>query len=196
MQRIGTLFCNQLMSFHTHQHIRRLDTHYQVVISHIFNHMHFIKRTFNNSFCRHTTVFFEKMLFQRTAVYAHPNRNSIFFRLIHHGLHLVFRSNIARIDPDLVRPVFNRCNGKSVVKVNIRHQWDMDLLFYLFQSFCRLTGGHSATDDLTSCGFQPQYLFHSSRHIFRLCIRHGLDRNRIGAADLNISDPDLFCLFS
>ena len=48
-----------------------------------------------------------------------------------------FISDISRIDTDLIRSVFDCCNCQAIIKMYIRHQWNMDLLFNLADTFCR-----------------------------------------------------------
>ena len=132
MQRVRTFLRNQFMCFHTHHDIGRFDADHQILISHPLNHMNFVQCAFHDSFRSHASVFFNQLFFQRAAVYAHTNRHIVFFGLFNYGSYPVLASNISRIDPDLICTVLDRRDCKSVIKMNIRNQRDMDLFLDLF----------------------------------------------------------------
>ena len=72
----------------------------------------------------------------------------------------------------------------------------MDLLLDLQDSCCRLQRRYCATDDLTACPLQTQDLLYGCLHILGLRIGHGLDGDRIAAADLPVSDLYYFGMHS
>ena len=184
------------MSLHTHHHVRGLNTHHQIVISHILDHMHLVQRALNDPLRSYSAVFFKKGFLQGTAVDAHADRNAVLFRLVHHGLHLFLRTDISRIDPDLIRPVFDRRDSKPVIKMNIRHQGGMDLLLDLFEGLGRLHSRNRTPDNLASGRLKGKDLGHGSFHVLCLRIGHGLDRHRIHPTDLYVSNRNLFRLLS
>ena len=61
------------MGFDTHCYVRGFDANHNIVISKIFYHMHFVKRTLYNSFRSNTMVSLYKFFFQGAAVYPHAN---------------------------------------------------------------------------------------------------------------------------
>jgi len=195
MKRIRTCLCDQFVSFHAHQHIGRFNTHNKIVISHFFDHMHFVKSTLHDPFCRYTVVFFQNMLFQRTAVHTDTDWYIVLFCLIYNSLNLFFRADISRIDPNLIRSVFDRGDRQPVIEMNICHKRNMNLFFYFFQRLCRFHCRNRTTNDFTSCRLQTQYLIYCFFHIFCLCICHRLDRYRMSSSDLHIADRNFFCVF-
>ena len=147
-----------------------------MIVIHVFYHFHLIQRTFYNPLCSHTPVLCNQILFQRTAVYAYTDGNPARLCSIYHSLHAFPASDISGIDTDLIRSVFYGCHCKTIIKMDICHQGNMDLLFYLFQGLCRLHRWHSHPDDLASGLLQFKDLSHCSRHILCFCIAHGLDQ--------------------
>ena len=158
--------------------------------------MYLIQSALHDTFRSHTAIFLDQMLLQGTTVDAHADRDSVFFCLIHHRLDPVSGSDVSRIDPDLIGSIFNGCNGKTVVKMNIRYQWNVDLLLDLADSLCRFFGWHCHTDDITARLLQLQDLFHCFFYMFRLGVAHGLDQDRIATADHPVSNMDHLCIIS
>ena len=196
MKRIFTLLCNQFMGFDTHQHIGGFDTYHKLVISHLFDHMHFIHSTFYQPFRCNFTVFFYQFFFQRATVNTYTDRHPIFFCFVYNRLHTFSASDVARINADLICAIFYCGNCQTIIKMNICHQRNMYLLFYTSKCLCRLHGRYCAANDLTAGFFKRQDLCHCSFHIFCLCICHRLNRNLIPAPDCYISDLNLLCLLS
>ena len=196
MERMTGLWYDQLMCFCTHQYIGRFDADDQIVIAHIFDHMHFIQGTLHDPFCRHAAVFFHQVFFQRTTVYTDTNRNVSLFGRINYSLHTLPAADISRIDADLVGTVFDRRDRQFIVKMNIRYQWDRNLLFDLFQCTRSFLCRNCTSYNIASCCSQSLNLCHSCPHIFCFCICHGLDQDRISASDHPVADLYHFCMFS
>ena len=159
--------------------------------------MHLIQSTFHNAFRRYmTAVFGDQILLKRTAVDTHADRHMVSLCLIYNRLHTIHTADIARIDTDFVNPVFNGRNSQTIVKMNVCHQRNMNLLLDLRDGLCRLHGRHCHTDDLASGRFKGQDLGNSCLYIFRFCITHRLDRNRIIASDAAIAYANHLCFCS
>ena len=172
VQRIRTFLRHQFMGLHTHQHIGRLDAHHQVVIAHILDHMYLLHGALGQAFCCNASVFLYQRLLQGTTVDAHPDGNACGFGLVHHRLHPVPVSDIPRVDPDLVRAVPDGRDSQPVIKMDIRHQRDMDLFLDLLQRLRRLHGRHRASDDLAPRLLQSKDLGNRSLHILCTGIGH------------------------
>ena len=93
--------------------------------------MHLIKSTLHKSFGCNTVIFFYQFFFKGTAVYSYTNRDIPFLCCIHNCLDPLFGTDISRIDTDLVRTVLHGCNGKAIIKMDVRNQRNMDLFFDL-----------------------------------------------------------------
>ena len=128
MQRMICLLSYQFMGFCAHEYVGRFNTNDQIVIPHILDDFYFIKGTLHNSLCGDAVVFFHQFFFQGTAVHPHANGNISFFCRIHNCLDTLIASDISRIDTDFVCAVFHGCNGHLIVKMNICHQRNGDLL--------------------------------------------------------------------
>ena len=196
MQRIWTLLCDQLVGFHAHHDIGGFDADHQIIIPHLLNHPHLIQRALYDSFGRHCTIFFQKCFFQGTAVDADPDGNLMLLRLIDDGPQALLSTDIARIDPNLVGSVLNGRNRHPIVKMDIRHQRDLNIFFDLPQCLSRFQCGNGTAHDLTACRLQPVDLLYGSFDILGLCIGHRLDRHRMISSDHHVSDPDFLCVLS
>ena len=124
---------NQLMGLYAHEHIRGFDADNQIVIPHILNELHLIQRALHNAFRRDAPIFFQQRFLQGTAVDTHADGHPVCSCPIHHCLHLVTVTNVAGIDTDFVRPVLHGGNSQPVIKVNVCHQRNMNLLFDVSQ---------------------------------------------------------------
>ena len=80
------------------------------------------ERTFYQRLRRGMTVFFQKTRFQTAAVHADTDGDAPRAAGLDHGPHPLFPADVAGVDADLGRAVFRRADGKTVVKVDIRHQ--------------------------------------------------------------------------
>lgn len=70
----------------------------------------------------HAAILFNERLFQRTTVDTHADRHAVFLCLIHHSLHPLRASDVARIDADFVCSALHGCNGQAVIKNDVCHQ--------------------------------------------------------------------------
>ena len=100
--------------------------------------------------------------------------------------HRVFRDIIEYLNP----------GDCLVVKMNIRYQWDRNLLFDLFQCTRSFLCRNCTSYNIASCCSQSLDLCHSCPHIFCFCICHRLDQDRISASDHPAADLHRFCMFS
>ena len=184
------------MGFYTHHNIRGLDTDHQIFVSQPFDHMYLIKCALHNSLCRYAMIFIYQLLLQGTAVYPNADRDIPFLGHGNHSRYLFFPSNVSGIDPDLIRSVFHGCNGHFIIKMNICHQGNGNLLLDLTDRPCGLQCRNGTAYDLASCLFQFVDLLYRGLYIFCSCIRHGLDQNGISSSDLSVPDQNLSGLFS
>ena len=183
------------MGLNAHEDIGGLDADHQVVIALLFNGADFLQGTFHQRFGGYAAVFFQKLLLQGTAVDADPDGNAVLLCLIHHGPYPLSGADISRINPDLVGPAFDGRDGQPVIKMNIGHQRDMNLLFYFPDGSGRFHGGNGNPDNITARRLQLQNLLHCFFHMLCFCVAHGLNQHRISSADFFISNlhyPGLF----
>ena len=131
MQRIICQFNDLFVSFGTHHHIGGLDTDHQIVIAKILDDPHFIQSTLHKPVRCDTMVFFYQFFFQRTAVYAYSNRNISLLCAVYHSCDPLLAADISRIDADLICAVFHGGDSQCIIKVNIRHQRNVDLFLDL-----------------------------------------------------------------
>ena len=128
--------------------------------------------TFHKSLRSWRTVFCKKLLFQRTAVHAYPNRDISFTAGFNHRFHPIHRADISGVYPYLVDTSFRRRNGKAIVKVDIRHKRDRD---FLFDSRDKLNGFHvwySRSYYFTASFFKLHSLLNRAFYVRRRHIEH------------------------
>ena len=129
MERIIRLFADEFVGFHTHENVRRLDADDQIVVAHLLDHGYLFQGALHNALRRHAAILFNERLFQRTTVDTHADRHAVLLCLIHHSLHPLRASDVARIDADFVCSALHGCNGQAVIKMNVCHQRNVDLAF-------------------------------------------------------------------
>ena len=186
MQRIVCLLAYQPVGLHTHGNIRRLDTDDDVMEILLLQHPHLVHGALHDTFRSHSAVLLHQIFLQRSAVDADPDGHMIMLCRIHHLLQVLRTADISGVDPDLVRPMLHGTDGKSVIKMDIRNDRDMDPFPDLIESIrCRFRI-RRAPDDLTSRLLQCKDLGHRSLHVTGLRICHGLDRDGIFSSDRNI----------
>ena len=184
------------MSSGTHHHIRGFDADDQVVIAQLFDDPHLVKSALHKSLRRNAMIFFHQLLLQRTAVDAHPDGDPPFPGRVHHRTDPFRAPDVSRIDTDLVRSVLHGGDGHLIVKMNIRHQRNMDLFFDFLQSQRRFHGRHRTPDDLAPRLLQSQDLGRCSLRVLRPRVRHGLNQHRIAASDDPVPDFHCPCMLS
>ena len=123
-------------------------------------------------------------------------RNAPLFGDIDDRLDAFDAAYIARVDPDCIRAVLHGCNRETVIKMNVRHDRDVDLFLYLGECFRRLHGRDSAADDLAAGIFELSDLGDSRLKILCLRVGHRLDSDRVSSSDDSVSDSNFFCMIS
>ena len=188
MKRIVSLLCQHLMRLYTHHHIGGLNTDHQILIAKLFNHMYLIKSALHNALCCDTMVFFHQFLFQGTAVDSYTDGNISFLCSPDNRRYLILPADISGIDPDLVCAVFDCRDCHLIVKMDVCHQRNGNLLLNFPDCLCRFHRRHRAADNLTARLFQFVDLLHRRLDILRSGVGHGLDQDGIPSPDHSISN--------
>ncbi len=141
-------------------------------------------------------AFPDNLFFKRPAVHPDADRDIPLLCRPYNSAHFFFIPYIAGIDTDFIRPVLHRLYGKAVIKMDIRHKRDMNLLFNFRKCTCCLHGRHCRAHNFAAGLLKFKNLSHSGRHILRPCVGHGLDCNRTPPAYCYITDPDFSCTVS
>ena len=196
MERITGLFRNQFVSPSAHHNIRRFDADHQIVVAKLFNNVHLVKGAFYQTFCGNTVIFLHQFFLKRTAVYPNTDGNIPLLRHIYNCLDTLCASNISGIDTDLVGTVLHGRNRKTIIKMNICYQRNVNLFFDLFQSLCRFHGRHCTADNVAASSLQGKDLLYGCLHILCFCIGHRLDQDGISASNLLISYLNYFGMVS
>src|SRR5450756_2931757 len=79
---------------------------------------------------RGTLVFLQDRTLQGTAIHADPDRNALTLGSIGYRFDSLFAANIARVDSEFIYPLLDCFQSQTIVKMNICHDWKLDLLFY------------------------------------------------------------------
>ena len=95
-------------------------------------------------------------------------------------------ADIARVNPDFIRPILHGRNRKPVIKMDIGHQRNMDLFFNLPECLSRLHGWNSGSDNVAARLLQLKNLTHGSGDVFRFRVCHRLHGDCPG----NIGDAE------
>src|SRR5690606_31684404 len=88
-----------------------------------------IQRTFHHAVRRRVTVFFQHPFLQGSRVHSDPDGNPPFLGRLYHCLHLFPASDVPRVDADFIDPALDRFQGQTIVKMDVRHQRNRNLLF-------------------------------------------------------------------
>ena len=120
----------------------------------------------------------------------------LFLCHIHDLLDLILIPNITGIDAHLIDAQLHHTEGQPIVKMDIRHQGDMDAFFDLTNGLRRrhIRNGHA--HQFTARFFQGQNLRHGGIHISRICITHRLNDDWVCPAHHQITDFYFSCPFS
>ena len=137
--------------------------------------------------------FSKQMFFKRAGIDADADRDLCRSCRINHFFHLVFCTDIARIDPDLVRSGFNCGYCKLVLKMNVRDKRDLRTFAYLGKRKAGVFIRDRNADNGAAGGRQFRDLSKRGLDVFGRRIGHGLDDDRAAAADGNAAD-DIFFL--
>src|SRR5665647_3826599 len=76
-----------------------------------------------------TLIFFQNRTLQGAAIHTDSDWDSLIFGSIGYRFHAYFTADIAWVDPKLIYPLLDRFQSQTVVKMNIRNNRKMDLLF-------------------------------------------------------------------
>ena len=87
-----------------------------------FKYSNMLKSTFHKSFWSYSAVFFKKVFFKRTTVYAYSYRYVLFFCHINNGFNSFFASYVAWIYTHFVYALIHNFKCKTVVKMNVCHK--------------------------------------------------------------------------
>ena len=173
---------------HAHHNIGGLDADNQVVIAKIFDHMHLIQRTLYNPLCRYAMIFFYKIFFEGTAVYADTDRNIAFPCNTHYFRYTVCTADVSGIDTDFIRSVFHRGDRHLIIEMNVCNQRNGNLLSDLRNRFRSFQRRYGAADNFTTNLFQSVNLRNRRRHILGRRVGHRLNQDRIAASDYTVSN--------
>ena len=146
--------------------------------------------------CRGRAVALQQGPVQAAAVDADADGDAVRPAAVRHGPHPFLSSDVAGVDADLRSPGLRRRNGQAVVEVDVRNQGQGRLPDDLPEGVRGLRIGDGETGNIATGGRQGPQLRQTRLHIRGLCIEHGLDGHRCGAADRHPAHANLLCQFS
>ena len=149
------------------------------------------QRALHERLRRHAAVLCQQLLLQRAAVHADADGHLVRAAAVHDRLHTVLPADVAGVDADLVRAVLRRGDGKAVVKVNVRHERNMNAVLDGLDRLRCLRRRHGHAHDLAARLLQAQDLLDGRACVLGLCVAHRLDGDRRAAADGHAADHDL-----
>ena len=108
-----------------------------------------------------------------------------------HLTHPVLGSDIARIDPQTGRPCLRRFYPAPIMKMDIRHDRHGAFAHNLLQRHGTRLIRDRNPHDIRPCLGRRLHLRHRRRHVARIRVGHGLDRNRRATAHGYVAHHDL-----
>ena len=108
------------------------------------------QRALHERLRRHAAVLCQQLLLQRAAVHADADGHLVRAAAVHDRLHAVLPADVAGVDADLVRAVLRSGDGKAVVKVNVRHERNMNAVLDDLDRLRRLGRRHGHAHDLAA----------------------------------------------
>ena len=117
----------------------------------VVQQLHMTHGALHQRFRRDAAVFLQHLLFQRAAVDAYANGDAPFTAGIRHGADALGCADVAGVDADLIHTLRGALQSQLIVKMDIRHQGDMDGRFDLTDGLGSLHSGHCHADDLAAC---------------------------------------------
>ena len=154
-----------------------------------------VERTLDHSLRGRAAELFEDVLLDRAGVYADADGQTALLCRPHDRLHAVRAADVAGVQADLVHACLDGGKRQTVVKVNVRHDRQGRACADLAQRFRRRFVRHGAAHDVAAGLRQCVNLRKRCFRVAGIRVRHGLDGDGRAAADQNISDSYLFCLF-
>ena len=148
---------------------------------------------FHHSLRHRRTVFRQDVLFQAAAVDADADGHVLGVAGVGHSLNAVVAADVAGVDADFGRAALCRGDGKSVIKMDIRHQGQGRVLADVRKAPGGFHVGNCQSGNLAPGGGKLTDLLQAALHIRGFGIEHGLDDHRGAAADGNAAHQNLFC---
>jgi len=143
---------------------------------------------FQQRFRRRFAVLFLQILFQRTGVNTNADRNIFVARTVHHRPDTLFATDVAGVNAQAIDPVFRHFQRDAVVKMDIRHQRHIHLLFNQTKCFGGIHGRHRDAHDVHANPFQRLDLPDRGIDIRGAGIGHRLHGNRRAITDRHLAD--------
>ena len=137
-------------------------------------------------------VFLQQLPLQGAAVDADADGDAPVPAGVGHGPDLFRGADVAGVDADLVHPLADALQGQAIVKVDIRHQGDVDAAADGADGPGGVHIRHGHPDDLAPGLLQTEDLGHGALHVLGGGIAHGLDADRRAAAHGHGAHMDLF----
>ena len=127
-------------------------------------------------------VFLQQLPLQGAAVDADADGNAPVPAGVGHGPDLFRGADVAGVDTDLVHPLADALQGQAIVKVDVRHQGDVDAAADGADGPGGVHIRHRHPDDLAPGPLQAEDLGDGTLHVLGGGIAHGLDADRRAAA--------------
>ena len=133
----------------------------------------------------------QQFLFQRAAVDADADGDAPLPTGVRHGPHPLLCPDVTGVDAYFVDTALHAQQRQLIVKMNVRHQRNMDAGLDGRDRPCRLLRGNRHPDDHAPRLLQPEDLLRRGLHVLRDGIAHGLDAHRRTAAHGHAAHHDL-----
>ncbi|MNC35247.1 hypothetical protein D3C75_837230 [compost metagenome] len=155
-----------------------------------FQNSDMIQGAFNHGFRGRIAVFLQEMALQGTGIDADTDRNAFFLTGFDNCFDFVPASNVTRIDAHLVDAVLYRQQSQLIIKMNIRHQRNMNPRLNLLNCCCRFFIVDRHAHKLTARFFQPQDFGYCCFDISCFGCTHALNSNLVVSPNNNPANID------
>lgn len=129
-------------------------------------------RAFSHRLGRGRTVFLQKLLFERTRVYAYSYRHIVETASLRNGSDLIVGAYIAGVYSYLIDARRNTFERATVIEMDISHDGDFYSFLYRVKSLYSLCIRHGETYNLTAGVFECDSLSYVTLCVLRGDVEH------------------------
>ncbi|MNW54118.1 hypothetical protein D3C74_317060 [compost metagenome] len=155
-----------------------------------FQNSDMVQSTLYHGFRGRIAVFLQEMVLERTRIDADTDWNAFFLAGFDDSFDFVPASNVTRIDAHLVDAVLYRQQSQLIIKMNIRHQRNMNPRLNLLNCCCRFFIVDRHAHKLTARFLQPQDLSYRCFDISCFGCTHALNSNLVVSTNNNPANID------
>ncbi|MPN20727.1 hypothetical protein SDC9_168106 [bioreactor metagenome] len=183
---------NRAIGVHSFPNVGCLQREYDVRKTFVFKQRNVLERALDHCLRRRPAVFQAKSGFNRSGIDADSNWRMVCLCAAHERANARLVANVAGVKAEFVRAVFDGGNREAIVKMNVRDDWNANLILDAAKRGRAGHVVHRRANDIAARFGERLNLGHRRFHVACVSIRHRLHRHRCSAADGNAANDDLF----